>query len=93
MPAMSPTMMEGNIAMWKVKEGARNNHSVLRDTQGGGLTAVAKHQGKHLRPGMCSLKLRRIKLRSMWKLKRMGSWPKFLYGRADFSYMLTNLSP
>ena len=41
MPAMSPTMTEGNIASWKVKEGAKINHLELWWIVGQSLIAVA----------------------------------------------------
>jgi hypothetical protein len=34
MPALSPTMTEGNIATWKIKEGTTNLHSELRLADG-----------------------------------------------------------
>jgi hypothetical protein len=67
MPAMSPTMTEGNIASWKVKEGAALPYR----------QPLADMQASRLMPGMSFSKLKLTRHKWTLRLKTVAFLPKF----------------
>lgn len=73
MPAMSPTMTEGNIASWKVKEGKYLPLTLGFDES---LLMCPVGKASPLRPAMYFLRSRRTRLKWMSKRRMMEEWRK-----------------